>query len=72
MSRTTFEIIFNCNEMDTSIYPERTMYSKNSIVVDSDNRYAIPSGKDEVKIFIKGELKTYSNVFAVCSYYYQD
>ena len=67
----TFEIIFNANEIDSNLYPECTMFGKNSIVVDSDRRYIIPSAEDTVKIFIKGELKTYTNVFAVAPYVYQ-
>ena len=70
MSKTTFEIIFDCNEMDTSIYPERTMFSKNSIVIDADNRHIIPSGKEEVKILVNGQYKVYKNVFSVCPYVY--
>ena len=72
MSETTFEIIFLANEIDTSMYKEASMVSKNSIVVDADNRFAIPCGKEQVKISIKGEYKIYSNVFAVCPYYYND
>ena len=72
MSRTTFEIIFLANEIDASIYKEASMSSKNSIIVDADNRFAIPCGKEQVKICIKGEYKIYSNVFAVCPYYYND
>jgi len=71
MTQTTFEIIFNANQIDSSIYPEASMTSKNSIVVDADNRYAITSGKDEVKLSINGQIKTYSNVWAVCPYFYQ-
>lgn len=68
----TFEIIFNANQIDHKQYPEASMYSKNSIVVDSDRRYVIPSGKDQVKISIDGEFKVYTNVFAVCPYVYKE
>ena len=67
----TFEIIFDAPEIDSKLYPECTMFSKNSIVVDSDRRYVIPYAEDTVKIFINGELKTYTNVFAVAPYVYQ-
>lgn len=71
MSQTTFEIIFN-DKIDSSIYPEASIFSKNSIVVDADNRYAIPCGDKKIKLSINGEFKTYSNVWAVCPYYYDE
>lgn len=71
MSQTTFEIIFN-DKIDASMYPEASMTSKNAIIVDADNKYAIASGKDEIKLFINAQIKTYSNVWAVCPYYYDE
>ena len=68
----TFEIIFNEIQIDKNNYPEASMYSKNSIVVDADSRYVIPSGKDQVKLSIKGEFKVYTNVWAVCPYVYNE
>lgn len=68
----TFEIIFETNQIDHKQYPEASMYSKNSIVVDSDRRFVIPSGDGKVKLSIKGEFKVYTNVFAVCPYVYND
>ena len=72
MSQTTFEIIFDAPSIDVSIYPEASMFSKNSIIVDADSRCAIPCGDGKVKLSIKGEFKTYSNVWAVCPYYYAE
>jgi len=68
---TTFEIIFDAPSIDTSVYPEATMTSKNSIVVDADSKYAIPCGNGQVKLSINGEFKVYNNVWAVCPYVYQ-
>lgn len=72
MSQTTFEIIFDAPSIDVSAYPEATMFSKNSIVVDADRKYAIPCGDGKVKLSINGDFKTYSNVWAVCPYVYDD
>lgn len=69
--RTTFEIIFNEN-IDHQYYPEASLFSKNSIIVDADSRHAIPKGKEQIALQIKGEFKTYSNVFSVCPYVYDE
>ena len=69
---TTFEIIFDTNEIDATIYPECIMFGKNSIVIDADKRYVIPRGEGKVSVFIDGELKTYENVWAVCPYVYRE
>ena len=69
--RTTFEILFN-DIIDINNYPEATMYTKTSIVVDSDNRYVICKGKEQIKLEIKGESKIYSNVWAVAPYVYNE
>ncbi len=68
----TFEIIFNEVKIDHTLYPEASMHSKNSIVVDADSRYVIPSGDGKVKLSIKGEFKLYTNVWAVCPYVYNE
>jgi hypothetical protein len=68
----TFEIIFDAPSVDVSIYPERTMQSNNSIVVDSTSRHIIPVGKNEVMLKIDKEYKTYRNVFSVCPYVYNE
>jgi len=68
----TFEIIFDASEIDSKLYPECTMFGKNSIVVDSDRRYVIPSGDGKVKLSINGEFKVYTNVFAVAPYVYNE
>jgi len=72
MSSTTFRIIFNANQIDSSIYPEASMYSKDSIVVDADNKYVIPSGKEEIKLYVDGDYKVYRNVLAITPYYYNE
>lgn len=72
MNQTTFQIIFNAPSVDTSVYPEASMSSKNSIVVDADDKYTIPCGDGEVKLYINGKFKTYSNVWAVCPYCYDE
>jgi len=70
--KTTFEIIFDCNELDLSMYAEASMISKNSIVVDADSRYAIPCGNGQVRLSINGQFKLYDNVWAVAPYVYND
>lgn len=72
MNQTTFEILFDAPSIDHSLYPEASMISKNSIVVDADNGYVLPCGDREVKLRINGEFKIYTNVWAVCPYWYNE
>jgi len=69
--RTTFEILFN-DIIDDKNYPEATMYTRTSIVVDADTRYVICKGKGQISLQIKGEPKVYSNVWAVAPYVYNE
>ena len=68
----TYEIIFCAPSIDASQYPERTMHTKNSIIVDCTGRHIIPCGVDQVKLSIDGEFKTYYNVFSVSPYHYNE
>jgi hypothetical protein len=72
MSETTYRIIFNESDIDIKKYPEASMSSKDSIVVESDNGYVIPSGKEEIKLYVNGDYKVYRNVLAITPYYYNE
>ncbi len=68
----TFEIIFDAPSIDCTLYPERSMQGINSIVVDCDGRHIIPKGDGIVMLKVKNDWKTYTNVFSVCPYVYQE
>jgi hypothetical protein len=70
--KDTYQINFLTNEIDENLYPEASMFGKSCIVVDVDNNHIIPSGKDEIKLLINGEYKTYTNVFSIQPYVYNE
>ena len=66
-----YEIVFT-KSVDNKDFPEASMYSHNSIVVDEDKPQIYMTGIGCVKLSVDGRDMIYNNVLYIKPYYYDE